>query len=127
MAKIKSVSGITIYVKDIETSVKFYETLGFDKRKDANGTTTIYSNWFWLNMVPISDEEKVGFAKEANAEPKGAGLFIYLSVDDVDQFYSEIVAAGLKPSTEPRDWDWGNREFVVRDPDGYKLVIFKKK
>lgn len=33
---------------------------------------------------------------------------------------------GMKPSSEPRDWPWGRREFVLRDPDGYKLVFFKK-
>lgn len=24
----------------------------------------------------------------------------------------------------PRDWPWGNREFVLKDPDGYKLVFW---
>jgi len=48
-------------------------------------------------------------------------------VDDADASYQEVVAKGIKPSSEPRDWPWGNREFVVRDPDGYKLVFFQKK
>jgi len=33
----------------------------------------------------------------------------------------------LKPATKPQDQLWGNREFVIRDPDGYSLVIFKRK
>jgi uncharacterized glyoxalase superfamily protein PhnB len=49
-----------------------------------------------------------------------------LSVDDVDSTYQELVDKGLTPSSQPREWPWGNREFVIRDPDGYKLVIFKK-
>ena len=55
---------------------------------------------------------------------KGAGLFLYFEVDDVDEYYEDLLSKGLKPSSEPRDWPWGNREFVIRDPDGYKLVFF---
>ena len=53
-------------------------------------------------------------------------MFVYISVDDVDEFYRGLAQKGLKPSSEPRDWPWGNREFVIRDPDGYKLVFFKR-
>ena len=52
---------------------------------------------------------------------------LYFSVDDVDEAYKSLRAKGLKPSSEPKDRPWGNREFVIRDPDGYKLVIFKRK
>jgi len=125
--KIKSVSGVTLYVKDLNKSAEFYETLGFDKRKDAENTVTIYSNWFWLTLVSPPDEKKEEFKKEASLENRGAGIFLNLSVENVDEFYSEVLAKGLKPSSEPKDWPWGSREFVLRDPDGYKLVIFKKK
>jgi catechol 2,3-dioxygenase-like lactoylglutathione lyase family enzyme len=30
------------------------------------------------------------------------------------------------PATEPRDWEWGNREFIIKDPDGYKLCFSQK-
>ena len=36
----------------------------------------------------------------------------------------------MKPnsiSSEPEVRPTGNREFVLRDPDGYKLVFFQKK
>ena len=74
-----------------------------------------------------SKEEKSEFQEEANLPNKGAGLYLYISVGNVDEFYKGLVAKGLKPSSEPRDWSWGNREFAIRDPDGYKLVIFKRK
>jgi len=57
---------------------------------------------------------------------KGAGLYLYISVDNVDKFYKKLLSKKLKPSSAPRDWPWGNREFVIRDPDGYKLVFFKR-
>lgn len=125
--KIKSVSGITCYVKDLSKTVKFYETLGFEfKKREANHATG-YSNWFWIDFLSVNKEDKPKFKEEANLNNKGAGLYIYLSVDNVDEFYRHLLSRGLKPSSEPRDWPWGNREFVIRDPDGYKLVIFKRK
>lgn len=124
--KIKSVSGLTCYVKDLNKTVEFYENLGFVFKKKEESHATGYSNWFWIDFVLI-DDENAEFSKEANAENKGAGLFIYLSVENVDETYEEILKLGLKPSSEPRDWPWGNREFVLRDPDGYKLVFFKRK
>jgi len=72
-------------------------------------------------------EDKPAFKEEAKLKNKGAGLFLYFSVDNVDTFYKNLLAKGLKPSSEPRDRPWGNREFVIRDPEGYKLVIFKRK
>jgi len=54
-------------------------------------------------------------------------MFIYLSVDDVDGFQKELISKGLKPATKPQDQPWGNREFMLRYPDGYNFVIFKRK
>jgi hypothetical protein len=33
----------------------------------------------------------------------------------------------MKPDGEPQVRLSGNREFVLRDPDGYKLAFFEKK
>lgn len=123
----KSVSGIVAYVKDIEKTAAFYETLGFQFEKREANHISLRLNWFWIDFHPQNKEEKKEFQKEANLANKGAGMFLYISVDDVDEFYNGLLREGLKPSSEPRDWPWGNREFVIRDPDGYKLVFFKRK
>lgn len=125
--RIKSVSGFTCYVKDLKKTVDFYTMLGFDFKKQDKDFATGYMNWYSITFIPSDKEEKVEFQKEAHAEPKGAGIYIYVSVDDVDACYKELIAKGYAPSSEPRDWPWGNREFLMRDPDGYKLVFFKKK
>jgi len=125
--KIKSVSGVTCYVKDLDKTAQFYEKLGFEIKKRDSKHVTVYSNWFWIDFVSAKGEDKPEFQKEAHLDHKGAGVFLYLSVDNVDEFYKHVLFKGLKPSSEPRDWPWGNREFVLRDPDGYKLVFFKRK
>ena len=126
MMKLRSVSGLVCYVKDIKKTAAFYDALGFAIDKNEPDHLSIHLNWFWMDFHPQDKEDKPEFQKEANLENKGAGLFVYVSVEDVDEFYEGLVAKGIKLSSEPRDWPWGNREFVVRDPDGYKIVIFKR-
>ena len=125
--KLKSVSGFSCYVKDLNATAKFYESLGFLMSKWDEKRLSIRLNWYSIDFIQIDKEENLEFQKEAKAENKGAGLYINLSVDDVDAMYQELIEKGFKPSSKPRDWPWGTREFVLRDPDGYKLVFFKKK
>jgi catechol 2,3-dioxygenase-like lactoylglutathione lyase family enzyme len=125
--KIKSVSGITVYVKNLKKTTKFYEALGFDIKKIEANHVTAYSNWFWIDFLAIDKDDRAGFPKSADPKNNGAGMFLYLSVDNVDEFHQDLLAKGLKPSTKPLDQPWGNREFILRDPDGYNLVIFKRK
>lgn len=122
----QSVSGIVCYVKDTGKTAEFYEKLGFVFEKREPDHISIRLNQFWMDFHPQDKEDKPEFQQEAHLENKGAGMFLYISVEDVDTFYKDILEKGLKPSSEPRDWPWGNREFVLRDPDGYKLVFFKK-
>lgn len=124
--KMKSVAGIVCYVKDIDKTAKFYEALGFQFDKRGPDHVSVRLNWFWIDFHPQDNEDKPEFQKEANLVNKGAGLFLYISVENVDDFCKGLLLKGLKPSSEPRDWPWGNREFVIRDPDGYKLVFFKR-
>ena len=125
--KIKSVSGITCYVKNLNKTAKFYEALGFEIKKREADHMTAYSNWFWIDFLSMDKGERAESVKSQDLANKGAGLSIYLSVDNVDDFYKELIANGMKPSTEPQNKAWGNRELILRDPDGYNLVIFKRK
>lgn len=124
--EMEKVSGIVCYVKDTQKTADFYERLGFEFDKREPGHVSVYLGSFWLDFHPQDKEDKPEFQKEANLSNKGAGLFLYISVDNVDQFYAGLTTKGLRPSSEPRDWPWGNREFVIRDPDGYKLVFFQR-
>lgn len=124
--KMKRIAGIVHYVKDINKTAKFYEALGFKFEKHKPDHLSIRLNWFWMDFHPQDKEDKPEFQIEANLSNKGAGLFLYISVEDVDEFYKGLLSKGLKPSSEPKDLPWGNREFIIRDPDRYKLVFFKR-
>jgi catechol 2,3-dioxygenase-like lactoylglutathione lyase family enzyme len=124
--KLLGVSGIVHYGKDMAVTADFYETLGFTIDKRESDHVSVSLGQFWMDFHPQNKEDKPDFQQEAVLEPKGAGQFVYVEVDDVDAYYQHLVEQGLQPSSEPKDWPWGNREFAIRDPDGYKLVFFKR-
>lgn len=124
--KLKAVSGQVFYVQDALKTADFYEKIGFIVTKRDAAQASVRLNWFWMDFHTASTEDKPEFKADASAEQKGAGSYTYVSVDNVDEVYRHILDQGLEPSSEPRDWPWGNREFALRDPDGYKLVFFQK-
>lgn len=125
--KIKSVSGLNLFVKDLGKTAKFYEGLGFDIKKREADHISAYSNWFWIDFWLDSKDNRRTLSSQADLKSRGGGVSIFLSVDDVDGFHKALKAKGMKPAGAPADEPSGNREFVVRDPDGYNLVIFKRK
>lgn len=125
--KIKSVSGVTCFVQDLDKTAGFYTALGFDIKRRSETHISAYSNWFWIDFIAMDRETRPGYTQEAQAGQRGAGVLLYMSVDNVDEAYQELLAAGVQPVGEPHNSPYGNREFIIHDPDGYRLAIFKRK
>ncbi len=117
-------TNILFWVQENKLSEKFYKKLGFEVVQSDEETSTVRLDGFELVLVNMRDEAM--FAKDAIAGEKGIGMYIYLKVDDVDAFHAKLQQIGIKPHTEPKNWPWGNREFIVKDPDGYKLCFWQK-
>jgi catechol 2,3-dioxygenase-like lactoylglutathione lyase family enzyme len=115
MAQIKSISALVFNVRDLEKTKKFYDDLGFKFGAPKGNYLIAYINWFSVEFHPGSSKNT------------GGGAHTQLSVDDVDAFYEDVVAKGMKPEGEPKDTPMKRREFMLLDPDGYKLVFFTKK
>jgi hypothetical protein len=79
-----------------------------------------------MTFVAQDREADAQMKKDAKDSVKGAGLLTYIKVDNLDDYYKAVVSKRLKPDSEPQVRH-GLREFVLRDPDGYKLVVFEKK
>lgn len=47
-------------------------------------------------------------------------------VSDVDETYRAAVEGGLEPEFAPRDADWGERYFHLRDPSGHELSFARR-
>ena len=125
--KPNSISGVTCYVEDLAKTAEFYEAIGFRAGKQEPDRLTYYVNWFFVTFISQDREEDPELKREAELANKGSGLSIHVKVDDLDAYHDGAVSKGLKPASEPRARHGGGREFVLRDPDGYKLVFFEKK
>jgi catechol 2,3-dioxygenase-like lactoylglutathione lyase family enzyme len=114
--KLNSISGLTCQVADLDRTVAFYESLGFRTGKREASQATCYVNWFWITFVATDGPVETG-----------AGPVTHIRVDDIGQAYQEVPEAGYNPDAEPAKRAGGGTEFALRDPDGYRLVLFHKK
>jgi catechol 2,3-dioxygenase-like lactoylglutathione lyase family enzyme len=115
--KMKSVSGLTCSVQDLNRTVEFYEKLGFTFRMKTPEHATAYLNWFWIDFIAAGEQPS----------RHGGGPSICISVEDVDEFYQGALALDFQPTEAPVDTPSGDRQFLLNDPDGYRLVFFKRK
>ena len=117
----KSIASLLFYSTDLDKTYEFYETLGFEPQK-KDGMVIFFVNWFQVGFI----DKAHSMFKDGFSADKGNGMFVHVKVEDVDSYYKFVTEKGIKPSSEPRDWEWGNREFVIKDPDGYRFVFFNK-
>ena len=125
---LKNINILGFYVSDISATVDFYSKLGFQKTREEKELVEMSLGSMALQFIDkeTAKEQGEAFQKEAFGEPKGTGVYVNVEVEQIDEYYQSLLAKDLKPSTEPRDWPWGHREFVIRDPDRYKLVFYQK-
>jgi len=107
------------YSSDLEKTRDFYASLGFEVEKMEDVVRIKVGDYTYAFI----DENKTPIQNESGMKPKGLGIYSYVEVEDVDEYYKSLKEKNIS-STEPKDWPWGKREFVVKDPDGYKVVFF---
>jgi catechol 2,3-dioxygenase-like lactoylglutathione lyase family enzyme len=118
MIKISSISGVVRYVKDLDSTAEFYEKVGFRFGKRDADRLTFYVNWFWVEFHTLGE----GMNPQSATNEQLA-----VSVEGIDELCESLRSKGIAIESEPQDQPWGRREFSVVDPDGYKLLFFKKK
>ena len=109
---IEALSAITLATRNMPRAVTFYETLGFERIH--GGTSAAFTSFRagdgFLNLILDSRQ----------SHPAWWGRVIFY-VSSVDETYRRALAAGFEPEAPPRDAEWGERYFHLRDPDGYEL------
>jgi len=108
--KIHHISAVTLAVQNMAQSVDFYRKLGLDIEyggEDANFTSFRAGDGF-INLIRTGSEAGRWWGR------------VILRVEDVDSLYSKLKESGLEPES-PRDGDWGERFFHLKDPDGHEL------
>jgi catechol 2,3-dioxygenase-like lactoylglutathione lyase family enzyme len=114
------------FVRDVDASVAFYvDVLGFTLiRADASaeGKRTFAVLVRGAAEFMLAHEAFLGSAtRESLPYPRAAGVDIRLMVDDVDAVYTSVVAAGGKIVLPVKDQEYGLRDFIVGDPDGFRI------
>ena len=109
---IEAISAITLGTHDMRRAVGFYLSLGFEivYGGEASSFTSLRAGPGFLNLI----------TQPADTGWSWWGRVIF-HVTDVDAMFERAVAAGWKPSTTPRDAEWGERYFHLTDPDGHEL------
>lgn len=115
-------TNLVFWAQDNTISEKFYKKVGFQVTESNDRQSVVRLGDLEIMLVSIRDEEI--FQRDVFSGDKGRGMYIYIWTEDVDTTYKDLQEKGLSPASEPRDWEWGNREFVLKDPDSYKLCFW---
>lgn len=115
-------NSLLLYVSNLKSSSDFYKDLGFTLKKKDNFIDAKLKD-FTLRLL---DEKKAHFKQESKLKLKGGGIYIYIEVKNINEFFKKLRKKGFFASNAPRDWPWKNREFALRDPDNYKLIFYEK-
>lgn len=105
---------ITLPARNVESSAKFYVTLGL---------TQIVANYPQYARLLAPDGDSTLSLHQASEVPQG-GASIHFEVEDVDQTVQQFKNAGFDFVCDPVDQPYLWREAILLDPDGHRIFIF---
>lgn len=109
------------FVPDVEAAVAAYqEVLDYTLlRKEGEPAAFAIGHIHGATIMFMLDRWYTG--PRAELDGRGAGLDIRVMVPDVDAYRERVGAAGWSVMHELGDREYGLRDFIVRDPDGFRL------
>ncbi len=127
--KVCKISAITLSVKNMERSCKFYsrvpgfEILNGGSNDDAFTTFKIGEDILMYFNLELRTNTDIAILHVNNRRNFGRIIFY---TEDVDGLYSNFksdasISESVSFENEPTDALWGERFFHIRDPDGYQL------
>jgi len=109
---ITGISAITLATHDMRRAVAFYRLLELPLLHGGEEAafTTFRAGGNFLNLIAQPQSRRWSW---------WGRLILYHS--ELDALHARLLAAGIRPDTEPRDAPWGERFFHLRDPDRHEL------
>jgi catechol 2,3-dioxygenase-like lactoylglutathione lyase family enzyme len=127
MGAFQTLGHINFKTRDLQASIKFYETLGFKAFLEL----TDEDHKPWIVYLRFDDNlylELTGGGKDRSPGPEPTGFnHMCITVDDMDKAIKELDAAGLKlmnPFNNKKGLD-NNRGAWVEDPDGNRIELME--
>jgi predicted enzyme related to lactoylglutathione lyase len=114
-------SRCVLAVQDLARSAQFYtEVLGFRQDPvDAKGWSFVSKDAFKLMLGECADEIPA-------SEVGNHSWFVRVMVDGLDDYFADVVARGAEVLSKPANRAYGLREFVIRTPDGHRLMFAER-
>lgn len=119
---------ITLGVKNLEESRKFYQGLGFQLRPedvDSDSKMVIFpAEGTWLGLYPWDE-----LADDAQVTANGSGFrgitlaHLEPTKEDVDRVINEARNLGAEIVKEPQEVFWGGYSGYFKDPNGHLWEI----
>jgi catechol 2,3-dioxygenase-like lactoylglutathione lyase family enzyme len=113
----ESINAITLATHDMTASVAFYTALGFEL--DYGGPEASFTSF------RIGHDDHLNIIRAAPEETWAWWGRVIIYASDVDAVYQRALEHGLQPLAPPRDAEWHERYFHIRDPDGHEVSIAK--
>lgn len=115
------ISLITLGVRDLATSIRFYEQgLGLPRMESPPEVAFFTLNGTWLGLYGREAlAEDIGVSAEGNGFAGVALAHNLASEAEVDELLEQAVAAGAKLVKPGQKVFWGGYSGYFADPDGY--------
>ena len=114
---LEKISAITFRVLNMTASVQFY--------RNVLGMELLYGGErARFSSLRASDSESAILNLEQGATVSQWGRLVF-HVADVDAFWTHLKEKGFDPEI-PRDASWGERYFLMPDPDGHELSFARQ-
>jgi catechol 2,3-dioxygenase-like lactoylglutathione lyase family enzyme len=129
------ISAVTLMVKDMERSCRFYSRIpGFRLVYGGGSSDQSFTTYrvgdahppTYLNLELREGTTTTISSNQSNDLDRRHFGRIIFHTNDVDKLYSLFkdnreISEALSFENEPRDAPWGERYFHIREPDGYQL------
>ncbi len=121
-----------LYCKDVNVTHYFYKEIGAEVLELSDDKVVVQLGDFEFHFCNENTEPFVEYQYLTNFEKRGQGTLFYVEVNDISQAFSIVSEISYlrdnisthKIITGTKKNHWGGKEFLVEDPDGYKLVFW---